>query len=105
MAKKTKIDYARQGAESFERRKKAGAYIKKLRNKVDGLTQREMAEKLGIDYFTFVSQVENGFARVPPAALNEWARELKVPLHEFATHLLKFYEPEMYKAIFSGPRK
>ena len=78
---------------------KAGKYIANLRKKVDGLTQREMAKQLGIEYFTFISQVENGFARVPRAALADWARVLKVPQFTFAEELLKHYEPEIYSAL------
>jgi len=30
-----------------------------------GLSQVQLADRLGLKYYTFISQVENGFGRVP----------------------------------------
>ena len=80
-------------------RREAGAWLKELRNRA-GLSQIELAEILGLKYYTFISQVENGFGRVPNDSMEAWARALNVAPAEFARHLLAFYEPELHKLLF-----
>ncbi len=88
-----------------KKRIEAGAYVKSLRVALEPkMTQRELADKLKLAYYTFISQVETGAARVPPEDLIEWARALKVDPAEFATKLLSYYDPHTYKAIFQGDR-
>jgi len=82
----------------------AGAFIKRLRLAHDPkLTQRALADKLKLDYYTFISQVETGTARVPPENLVGWAKALEVDSQEFAKKLLSYYDPHTHKALF--PRK
>ena len=51
--------------EVVELRKEAGLWLKELREK-RGLSQRQMAEKVGGNYYTFISQLESGAAGYPP---------------------------------------
>ena len=51
------------------RRKEAGTWLKGLRGQA-GLTQTELAGRLGFKYYPFVSQVETGFSRVPTDAVS-----------------------------------
>jgi ribosome-binding protein aMBF1 (putative translation factor) len=51
-------------AEGKELRKKAGSWLKAQR-RAAGLSQMELANRLGFKYYTFISQIENGFGRVP----------------------------------------
>jgi transcriptional regulator with XRE-family HTH domain len=81
------------------RRKQAGTWLKELRGRA-GLSQVELAQILGLKYYTFVSQVENGFGRVPTESLEAWARALKVEPATFARELLSYYEPELYRVLF-----
>ena len=46
-------------------RKKGGLWLSKAR-KAAGLTQKQLADAVGIEYYTFISQIETGFARIPP---------------------------------------
>ncbi len=90
-----------QGAnarEVSEARKRAGAYLKGLRQNA-GLTQRELAEKVGIAYYTFITQIEAGKGRVPPHAYPDWARALNVDVVEFAWELMRFYDPDVYNIV------
>ena len=52
-----------------------GAWLKELRGRA-GLSQLQLAERLNLKYYTFVSQVENGFGRVPTESMEAWARAL-----------------------------
>ena len=45
-------------------RKLGGQWLKKQRETV-GFSQREFAKEVGLPYYTFISQVESGTARIP----------------------------------------
>src|SRR6476661_10685768 len=80
-------------------RKQAGTWLKELRARA-GLSQIDLAEILGFKYYTFISQVENGFGRVPTESLEDWARALGVEPSSFARELLSYYDPELYRLLF-----
>ena len=82
-------------------RKQAGAWLKEQRGKA-GLSQIQLARILGFKYYTFISQVENGFGRVPVESMEAWARALDVDPAGFAKHLLSFYEPELYRLLYEA---
>ncbi len=72
------------------------------------MTQAELAEKVGLRYYTFVSQTESGLGRVPVDLQQAWASALGHDPKSFAKRLLEFYEPELFRLLFSdaiGPRK
>ena len=80
-------------------RKQAGTWLKELRGRA-GLSQIELAAMLGFKYYTFISQVENGFGRVPTESLEAWARALHVEPSKFARELLGYYDPELHRLLF-----
>lgn len=95
----TSMHFARAGLEAKLLRKQAGAWLKELRG-LAGLSQMELAERLDLKYYTFISQVENGFGRVPTDAMEGWARVLGVPAADFARKLLSYYDPELHRLLF-----
>jgi transcriptional regulator with XRE-family HTH domain len=84
-----------------EQRKQAGAWLKGLREEA-GLTQLELADRLGFKYYAFVSQVETGFSRVPTEKMEAWAQSLGVEPRQFAQRLLAHYEPELHRVLYEG---
>jgi transcriptional regulator with XRE-family HTH domain len=80
-------------------RKEAGSWLKDMRRRA-GLSQIELAALLGFKYYTFISQVENGFGRVPTESMEGWAEALGIEPSEFARKLLSYYDPEMYRLLF-----
>lgn len=80
-------------------RKEAGRWLKEKRVEV-GYTQADIAEKIGKKFFTFVSQIENGTSRVPPEMYVVWAAALNMDVSAFTKHLMKYYDPFTYAAIF-----
>ena len=84
-------------------RKEAGAWLKELRTRA-GLSQIELAERLGLKYYTFISQVENGFGRVPTDTLEAWSRALGQEPSAFTRKLLSYYDPELYRLLFEVKR-
>lgn len=82
-------------------RRQAGRWLKAAREQA-GLTQADVAERIGVKYYTFVSQVEGGFGRVPSEMYEAWAGALGVCTQEFARTLLRFYDPDVYRLLFPG---
>jgi transcriptional regulator with XRE-family HTH domain len=90
--------------EARQLRKQAGDWLK-LRRADAGLSQADLAARLGLKYYTFISQVENGFSRVPTEIMGAWASELGLEQTAFARHLLIFYEPELHRLLFGAEKK
>ena len=93
------MQFAKTMPEAKKLRRDAGTWLKELRARA-GLSQIELAERLGLKYYTFISQVENGFGRVPTESLEAWARALGTDPSDFARQLLSFYDPELYRLLF-----
>jgi transcriptional regulator with XRE-family HTH domain len=93
------MQFARTAPDSKTLRREAGGWLKDLRGRA-GLSQMALAEKLGLKYYTFISQVENGFGRVPTESMEAWARALGVDPGEFARKLVSYYDPELYRLLF-----
>lgn len=77
-----------------------GAWLKALREK-QGLTQRELAVQLDLDYYTFISQLENGRGKIPSNRYREWAQALGQDPKAFVRKLLMHYDPESYEILFT----
>ena len=85
--------------EVVELRKEAGLWLKALREK-RGLSERQMAEKVGGNYYTFISQLKSGRGRIPPDRYFVWAEVLGVEPKFFVRNLLKCYDPVTYSILF-----
>jgi transcriptional regulator with XRE-family HTH domain len=93
------MQIAKSETQSKQLRKQAGTWLKELRGQA-GLSQIQLADVLGFKYYTFISQVENGFGRVPVEGMEAWAKALNADPSDFAKRLLSFYEPELYRLLF-----
>lgn len=91
--------YRADTADAKKRRKRAGQYIKSLRLARD-LTQSQLSKLLDLEYYTFISAVENGVNRVPPEALVDWAKALGIDAPTFTKTLLMYYDPFTHHALF-----
>ena len=92
--------FARAEAEPQRLRKDAGRWLKAQR-KDAGLSQVQLAQRLGLKYYTFISQVENGFGRVPVSLMEQWALALNQDPTAFARQLVSFYDPELSRLLFT----
>jgi transcriptional regulator with XRE-family HTH domain len=85
-------------------REQAGRWLRQLREK-RGLSQRDLARKVGAEYYTFISQLEHGRGRIPPDRYLRWADALDVEPSEFVRGLMAYYDPVTYSIIFGrGPQ-
>ena len=88
------------GAEgSVELRKKAGSWVRARRSEL-GLSQRELAVRVNMDYYTFISQIEAGRGRIPAERMRDWSIALEMDPREFAITLMKYYDPYTYEMVF-----
>ena len=85
-------------------RKMAGDWLKQRRADAE-MSQADLAARLGLKYYTFISQVENGLSRVPIEIMGAWASELGLEQAAFARHLLMYYEPELHRLLFGAENK
>ncbi|KAA0074010.1 helix-turn-helix transcriptional regulator [Tardiphaga sp. P9-11] len=89
--------------EARQLRKQAGDWLKARRADA-GLSQVDLAARLGLKYYTFISQVENGFSRVPTETMEAWAIQLGLEPAAFAKYLLVYYEPELHRLLFGASK-
>jgi transcriptional regulator with XRE-family HTH domain len=86
--------------DTAELRKEAGRWLKE-RREAQGLSQRQLADLVETEYYTFVSQLETGRGRIPPDRYRIWARALGMDARDFVLALLPFYDPITYDILYS----
>jgi transcriptional regulator with XRE-family HTH domain len=91
----------RASSETIELRKDGGLWLKSLRE-AKGLSQRNLSELIGTDYYTFISQLETGRGRIPPDRYVAWANALDLDPKEFVKNLMRFYDPITYNILFGN---
>lgn len=89
------------GAEALKLRQEAGHWLKAARE-AQGLSQRELARRIHLDYYTFISQVESGRGRVPPDRYAAWAEALNMDVVDFVKTMMSFYDPVTYGLLFES---
>lgn len=82
-----------------ELRREAGRYIRSLREG-RGLSQRQLADRIGTEYYTFISQLETGRGRIPADKYEVWAVALGVDQREFVFNLMRYYDPITFSILF-----
>jgi transcriptional regulator with XRE-family HTH domain len=85
-------------------KKAAGSWLREQRQKA-GLSQMDLANKLDFKYYTFISQIENGFGRVPSQSMRDWARALGLRPSQFARVLLGYYDPALFHVLFKDGKE
>jgi len=89
----------RSAPEVQDLRREGGRWLKELREAA-GLSQRELAAKVGAEYYTFISQLETGRGRIPPDRYQLWALALGVPPRQFVQELMRYYDPLTHSILF-----
>ena len=83
-------------------RRRAGGQWLKARRVDLGLSQRELAAAVGAEYYTFISQLENGRGRIPPDRYATWAEALALPEPLFVFNIMRFYDPVTFASLFGA---
>lgn len=82
-------------------RKKAGEWLRAQRDRC-GYSQTGLAKKLGLEYYTFISQIENGRGRIPAVRYADWADALRLTRREFAIRMMQYYDPITFDLVFDS---
>ena len=90
-------------SEVIELRREAGRWLRKLRE-ARGLSQRNLADLVGAEYYTFISQLETGRGRIPPDRYLLWATAFGVDPKVFVRTLLRYYDPVTYAILFEDSK-
>lgn len=85
---------------SKQQRLALGAWLRELRE-AQGLSQRDLSDALGLEYYTFISQLENGRGKIPSGRYTDWSIALGQDPKVFVRKLLMHYDPETYNVLFS----
>jgi transcriptional regulator with XRE-family HTH domain len=80
-------------------RNQAGDWLCQLREE-RGLSQRELADKVGAEYYSFISQLEHGRGRIPLDRYAAFAQALGVDKREFFRVLTSYYQPITQRCPF-----
>ena len=78
-----------------------GALIRAAREKA-GLTQKAVADAVGLTTYTMISQMELGYVTVPPALWVRLADALNMDRQDFVLRCLSAQMPEVYEALFGN---
>lgn len=84
-----------------ELRREGGRYVRELREAA-GLSQRQLAARIGVEFYTFISQIETGRGRIPPDSYRVWAEALKIEPRAFVRSLMRFYDPVTHAILFDA---
>lgn len=97
-ARKQTQDETNQSNNARELRRGFGIWLKEKRER-KGLTQADLGHELGLKYYSFISQVENGLGRIPQELYARWADGIGVEKEEFAWVALSRLEPGLYELL------
>jgi transcriptional regulator with XRE-family HTH domain len=66
----------------------------------EGYSQKALADSLGIEYYTMISQMELGYMSIPPTLWTPIADKLRLNRADWVLRCLTEIMPEVYHAIF-----
>ena len=87
------------GSAVHELRREGGRWLKQCREAA-GLSQRQLAELVGAEYYTFISQLETGRGRIPAGSLSTLGTRVKNSAKRLVQQILRFYDPVTYEILF-----
>jgi transcriptional regulator with XRE-family HTH domain len=93
------LPQTRTAKRTRELRSEAGRWLRELREK-RGLSQRQLAQMVGLEHYTFISQLEHGRGRIPPDRYLVWADALGVDPRKLLQGVMPLYDPATYSTIF-----
>lgn len=89
----------RKANTSANLRKELGRYLRKVRESKN-LTQGQLADLVGLEYYTSISQIELGRGRLPVGRYASYAKALGLPIRDFTRTMMKHYDPITYSHLF-----
>ncbi|WP_370852998.1 helix-turn-helix domain-containing protein [Pararhizobium haloflavum] len=84
-------------------RQLGGRWLRILREN-ENLSQRDLAKAVGIEYYSFISQLETGRGRIPPERYAAFAKAFRIDPRIFVRELMRYYDPVTHELLFDGER-
>lgn len=91
----------RKSEDMLQLRREGGRWLREMREAA-GMSQRQLAERVGAEYYTFISQLETGRGRIPPDRYRDWAAALDAEPRAFVRELLRYYDPVTHDILFEA---
>ena len=79
-------------------RRQGGTLLKK-RRKTLGLTQRQLASRVGLEAYTIVDQLERGIGRIAPYQYQRWADALELSIQTLVIAVLRHSDPVAFNLL------
>lgn len=76
-----------------------GNALKEARVK-EGYTQKALADALGLEYYTMISQMEIGYMSIPPTLWTPIADKCRLDRADWVLRCLAEIMPDVYDALF-----
>lgn len=70
-----------------------GGLLLKQRRELLGMSQKQIAERVGLPAYTIVDQLEHGVGRIEAHQYPEWADALQLPLRTLVAEVLRHIDP------------
>lgn len=85
--------------ELIQLRRCAGRRLRAMRENA-GLSQRDLAARLGMTFYTYVSTIEHGRSTVSVQQYHAWAAALEVDVRDFVLTLMPYYDPITFRLLY-----
>lgn len=79
--------------EKLRQLRREGGLLLKRRRELLGLSQKQLAERVGLEPYTVVDQLEHGLGRIEPYRYQQWADALELPLRRLIAEVLRHVDP------------
>jgi transcriptional regulator with XRE-family HTH domain len=79
--------------EKLRQLRREGGILLKRRRELLGKTQKHIAERVGLEPYTIVDQLEQGIGRIEPYQYTQWAEALELPLRRLVAEVLRHMDP------------
>ena len=73
--------------------RREGGLLLKRRRELLGMTQKQIAERVGLEPYTVIDQLEHGLGRIEPYHYPQWADALELPLRRLVAEVLRHVDP------------
>jgi transcriptional regulator with XRE-family HTH domain len=97
-------DYAIDRQKLRKLRRRGGHLLRQRRNYL-GLTQQQLAERVDLEPYTLLDQLESGIGRIEPYQYQQWADALELPLQKFVAEVLRHVDPVAHELLVSPERQ
>jgi transcriptional regulator with XRE-family HTH domain len=91
--------------QKLKKLRRRGGHLLRQRRNFLGLTQQQLAERVDLEPYTLVDQLESGIGRIEPYEYQKWAEALELPLHKLVAEVLRHVDPIAHELLVPPERQ